>query len=243
MTHYLAIETATDVCSVAVLSGEEVVIEETLTAPRSHAENLVVMIQRVLDYAGINAVELAGIAVSKGPGSYTGLRIGVSAAKGLAFSHGIDLIGIPSLDALATNAIPLVSTGDTVIAAFNSRRNEVYLGLYEAQERLAHPLAEIASLQRDEIQDFVTAHSSADSRRVLVGEGAAFVNDCLAAATPAAAVIPVPMLMPSAGVIATMGAARHKTGLREDPGSFEPYYLNAFIPKARKKSIFDRLPF
>ncbi len=230
-------------CSVALLSGEEIVIEETLTAPRSHAENLVVMIQRVLAYAGITAQELAGIAVSKGPGSYTGLRIGVSAAKGLAFSHGIDLIGIPSLDALATNALPLVKTGDTVIAAFNSRRNEVYLGLYEAQGDTAHPLAEISSLQHDEIQAFVAAHQPADSQQVLVGEGATFVHDCLAAATPASVVIPVPMLMPSAGVIATMGAARHKMGLQEDPGSFEPYYLNAFIPKARKKSIFDRLPF
>lgn len=247
--HYLAIESATDVCSVAVLSGEDVVIELTLTAPRSHSENLVVMIQRALAYAGITVKELSGIAVSKGPGSYTGLRIGVSVAKGLAFSHNISLIGVSSLDALATGALPCVQTGDTIVTAFNSRRNEVYLCLYEAQADEAHQLAPIASLNKEEIGPFIMQHSPASEKRILVGEGAVFVEACLADSKETdskerrATVVPVPLLMPSAGVVATMGAARHKTGLQEDTGSFEPYYLNAFIPKARKKSIFDRLPF
>ncbi|MEM8485744.1 MAG: tRNA (adenosine(37)-N6)-threonylcarbamoyltransferase complex dimerization subunit type 1 TsaB [Bacteroidota bacterium] len=254
MTHYLAIETATDVCSVAVLSGDIVVFEHTLTARRSHSEHLVVMIQQALTYAGIKVKDLSGIAVSKGPGSYTGLRIGVSVAKGLAFSHNISLIGVPSLDALATGALPCAEPGAPIIAAFNSRRNEVYLGLFEAGEQAVVPLAPVTSLQKDEIGPFIAAHSRGDKSPLIVGEGAAFVAACLSSAMSEGSVdedagdntpviVPIPMLLPSASVVATMGAARHKTGLQDDTGSFEPYYLNAFIPKARKKSIFDRLPF
>lgn len=244
LKHYLGIETATDVCSVALLAGEDVVFEHTLTAPRSHSANLVLMVQRALAYAGIGVASLSGIAVSKGPGSYTGLRIGVSVAKGLAFSHSINLIGVPSLDALAMRVLPEVQTGDTIVTAFNSRRNEVYLGLYEALQDNVHQLAAVASLQKDEIGPFVAQHSPDTKLRVLAGEGAAFVAACLIeSGVKAETVLSAPFLIPSAGLVATMGAARHKTGLQDDPGSFEPYYLNAFIPKARKKSIFDRLPF
>lgn len=202
------------------------------------------MIERALNFAGIGVKALTGIAVSKGPGSYTGLRIGVSVAKGLAFSHNISLIGIPSLDALAMRALPEAQAGDTIVTAFNSRRNEVYLGLYEAQQQAIHPLAAVASLKKEEIEPFITQHSPTSKKRIIAGEGAGLVADCLAAAGGKAETVrPAPFLMPSAGIVATMGAARHKTGLQDDPGSFEPYYLNAFIPKARKKSIFDRLPF
>ena len=208
-----------------------------------HAEHLVVMMREALAYAGLGVQDLTGVAVSKGPGSYTGLRIGVSAAKGLVFSHDLYLIGVPSLEALATGAIPLAEPGDTVVTAFNSRRREVYLGMYRIENRQAIPVAGVVSLQEKEIAPFIAQHAPDIKRCVLAGEGAPFVAECLGTDATSCKVIPTAELLPSASVVATMGAARHKMGLHDDPGSFEPYYLNAFIPKARKKSVFDRLPF
>ncbi|MFK7847054.1 MAG: tRNA (adenosine(37)-N6)-threonylcarbamoyltransferase complex dimerization subunit type 1 TsaB [Rhodothermales bacterium] len=247
MASFLAIETATDVCSVAVLKGSQIAIEMVLTQPRAHSENLVPMIQDTLAHAGVASEELAGIVVSKGPGSYTGLRIGVSAAKGLAFAHQIDLIGVPSIEALATNATHYGSTGDLIAAAFNSRRNEVYLGLFETGAQASiKALGPIASLQQDEIAPFIASATSQtkEPHVIVVGEGGPFVADCLAPLGHIkVSLLPAHIVCPSASTIATLGAARHKIGLVDDLGSFEPFYLNEFIPKSRKKSIFDRLPF
>ncbi len=252
MPTYLAIETATDICSVAVLKDDRVEIEISLGRPRAHSENLVLMIKDALNYAQVSARELAGIIVSKGPGSYTGLRIGVSAAKGLAYAHGIGLVGVPSLEALAHNALKHTGSGATIATAFNSRRNEVYLGLFKVTEdNSISALTPVASLQLDEISSFIeAAHTSAQFPRPLViaGEGGAFVAAEMASLSGDGQpfnleVLPATLVKPSAGTVATLGAARHKTAGPDDTADFEPFYLNEFIPKSRKKSIFDRLPF
>ncbi len=247
MASFLAIETATDLCSVAVLKGSQIAIEMVLSQPRAHSENLVPMIKDVLAYADVPSESLTGIAVSKGPGSYTGLRIGVSAAKGLAFAHDIDLIGVPSMEALALSATHYGEAGDMIAAAFNSRRNEVYLGLFEIGAQASiKALTPTASLQQDEIAPFIAKISSQekDTRVIIIGEGGPFVAECLAPLEQVQArLLPAHIVCPTASTIATLGAARHKIGLVDDLDSFEPFYLNEFIPKSRKKSIFDRLPF
>ena len=254
MASFLAIESATDVCSVALLKNDHVVIEMALGTPRAHSENLVPMIQEALEYGEIKVQDLSGIVVSKGPGSYTGLRIGVSTAKGLAFSHKLDLIGVSSLEGLATGAMVHASEGDAILVAFNSRRNEVYLGLFiVSADNSLKPLGQIASLREDEIAPFISQHLSGESgepekyseKLFIAGEGALFVEKCLSQHTIPGKplVLPGNLLRPSAGMIATLGAARHKNGLIDALDSFEPFYLNEFIPKSRKKTIFDRLPF
>src|SRR5690554_576977 len=97
----LAIETATNVCSVAVAQSGRLRAEISLSRPRAHAEHLVPMIQDALRYADVRADQLQVVAVSSGPGSYTGLRIGVSTAKGLAEAVEAALVGVPTLMGLA----------------------------------------------------------------------------------------------------------------------------------------------
>ena len=231
-------------CSVAVLDEDRVPVEMTLVKPRSHSEHLAPMIKTALSYAAVSVQSLSGIVVSKGPGSYTGLRIGVSAAKGLAFSQGIDLIGVPSLEVLASEALSFAEAGDIVLCAFNSRRNEVYLGLYAVDDaRALNPIGNIVSIHQDDIADHVRASLSPYSKWVVAGEGGTLVAESLKKLHGNLYVIPPYLARPSASALATLGAERHRRGLLDDVAHFEPYYLNAFIPKKRTKSIFDRLPF
>ena len=105
MSLILNIETSTSVCSVALSEGEEVVFEKASFEGPSHAALLGVYMEEALEAAKSKGIKLDAVAVSSGPGSYTGLRIGVSVAKGLCFGYGIPLIGIHTLDILASAAI------------------------------------------------------------------------------------------------------------------------------------------
>ncbi len=120
----LCIETATTNCSVAIFEGVECVgLKEDASSGYSHNEQLHVFIQEVCKEAGINLTQLKAVAVSKGPGSYTGLRIGVSAAKGLCYALSIPLIVIETLAVLAEPALGL---SDIIIPMIDARRMEVY---------------------------------------------------------------------------------------------------------------------
>lgn len=130
----LAIETATDVCAVALLAaptsrpdGARVVASRRTDTPRAHAARLAPMIAEVLSEAGLAARELRTVAVSVGPGSFTGLRIGIGTATGLALATGAALVAVPTLDALVAAARDAGVPGD-LLAVLPSRRGEVYVG-------------------------------------------------------------------------------------------------------------------
>lgn len=135
----LGIETATDVCAVALLDGERVLVEAALHVPRSHGRRLAPLVAEALAHAGRDATALDRVAVSAGPGSYTGLRIGMGVAKGLALAADAVLVAVPTLDALADGA-----TGENVplVVALPSRRGEVYAAVYAH----AGPVREAAAL-------------------------------------------------------------------------------------------------
>lgn len=120
----LGIETATPVLGVALLDGAHVRLEITHNLGKTHGERLAPLIEQALREAGWRARDLDAVAVSSGPGSFTGLRIGLSTAKGLAFAAGCPLVGVPTLEALAANVAGLVSP------MIDARRGEVYAGLY-----------------------------------------------------------------------------------------------------------------
>ena len=130
MAYILNIETSTTNCSVSLSKkGETVVLKEDYNSNYSHAERLHIYIDDVLKEADVSLNELDAIAISKGPGSYTGLRIGVSAAKGLCFALDVPLITIPTLESLAHQ----VSTETGVIVSMlDARRMEVYSGVFDA---------------------------------------------------------------------------------------------------------------
>jgi tRNA threonylcarbamoyladenosine biosynthesis protein TsaB len=128
----LGIETATAVCSVALVKDGAVLAENTVNQRYAHAEKLFGFLDDVLERSGVTLQELQGIAVSIGPGSFTGLRIGLSAAKGLHAATGIPVVPVPTLEALARNCADEVRTAGigNILAVLDARREEVYWQLF-----------------------------------------------------------------------------------------------------------------
>ncbi|HEX7326231.1 MAG TPA: tRNA (adenosine(37)-N6)-threonylcarbamoyltransferase complex dimerization subunit type 1 TsaB [Rhodanobacteraceae bacterium] len=133
----LAIETATEVCSVALLHGDEL-IDRTEFAPRRHAELVLPMAEDLLAEAGVTRKQLDGIAVGRGPGAFTGVRLAVSVAQGLALALDLPVVPISSLAALAMQA---PNDGAAVLAAIDARRSEIYAGTFRfGADGLVQPL-------------------------------------------------------------------------------------------------------
>lgn len=146
----LGIETATPHGSVALYGEKGVVGELILLNERSHSEKLLPSIDILLKTVGLTPSDLSAVAVSKGPGSFTGIRIGVAAAKGLALSLGIPLYGIPSLEVLATNAAPGRGLVRPVIDA---RRREIFTALYDVGRTAITKVEEAAIVSYNELAD------------------------------------------------------------------------------------------
>ncbi|SIP97968.1 tRNA (adenosine(37)-N6)-threonylcarbamoyltransferase complex dimerization subunit type 1 TsaB [Aeromonas veronii] len=125
----LAVDTATEACSAALLVGDKQ-FSRWEEAPRDHTRKILPMVQAVLEDAGISLSDLDAIAFGRGPGSFTGVRIGISVAQGLAFGAGVPLIGISTLAAMAQGAYRL-DGAEQVLTAIDARMNEVYFGRYE----------------------------------------------------------------------------------------------------------------
>ncbi len=239
----LAIETATDVCGVALMEDARVTATLTLARPRRHAEQLVSLIRDALRYGGLEAGALGAVAVSMGPGSYTGLRIGVSTAKGLALAVGAQLVGVPTLEALAATALPAADPGDVVCAAFNARREEVYAAAFRVgADAGLTPLAETTALPTGDLPTWLPVQTA--GRLWLVGEGAPAAAEALAPTWGARLrALPPDAYPPDAAAVARLGHDRLARGETEDVGAFEPFYLKAFVARRNTRSAFERLPF
>jgi tRNA threonylcarbamoyl adenosine modification protein YeaZ len=222
----LAIDTALAACAAAVFDtdGGKVLASETLGMARGHAEALMPLVARVMDRAGVAFHQLDRIAVTAGPGSFTGLRVGISAARGIALVSGKPAVGVSTLAAYAAPHIAN-EAGNAVVAAIDARHGHVYLQvLASAGRTLVGP--HLASLD-----DAVRAATAAPAR--LVGSAAGL----LAAAWPAGAASPVLVEAEEAPAIvwvARLGAAASHTDVAPTP-----LYLRA--PDARPQDA-ARLP-
>ena len=226
MSKILCLETATTNCSVCVAAaGQVIAIKEENTANYSHAEQLHVFIDDVLEEASLKLSDLDAIAVSKGPGSYTGLRIGVSAAKGLCFSLDIPLISIPTLESMANHvALP---EGAVVIPVLDARRMEVYSAVFDAN------LNEIRETKAEIIDASSFAAYKTASQVHLVGNGA---EKCMAILGENKNFQFDPSLFPSAREMGRLAHKKFEAGQFEDVAYFEPFYLKDFIIQTKQKS-------
>ena len=217
MAVILSIETSTTNCSVSLSKeGEILVLKEDNNKGYSHAESLHLFMDDVLKQANAELNQLDAIAISKGPGSYTGLRIGVSTAKGLCFAIDKPLIAISTLESLSHKV--QVDEG-CIIPMLDARRMEVYSAVFDANHNLVRDV-EAQILNKDSFSEYL------DSAKVcFVGNGvdktetvidhpnAEFVKDEL----------------PSAEQMAQLAYHKYKIGDFEDVAYFEPYYLKDFI--------------
>jgi tRNA threonylcarbamoyladenosine biosynthesis protein TsaB len=211
------LETATTNCSVALSkNGVLVALKEDNSANYSHAEKLHVFIEELLEENSIGVSDLDAIAVSKGPGSYTGLRIGVSTAKGLCFSLEIPLIAIPTLTSLAAQ----VKLEDgMIVPMLDARRMEVYSVILDVA---LNPVRETRAQILDEhsFEEYLEK-----AKLVFIGNGVEkFQSICT---HPNAKFIEGKL--PSAREMCELAEIKYKKSDTEDVAYFEPYYLKDFI--------------
>ncbi|MCB0472462.1 MAG: tRNA (adenosine(37)-N6)-threonylcarbamoyltransferase complex dimerization subunit type 1 TsaB [Flavobacteriaceae bacterium] len=224
MSLILNIETATKNCSVSLAeNGTLILLKEENTGNYSHSEKLHVLINAALQEAGKSFKELDAVAVSKGPGSYTGLRIGVSAAKGLCFALDKPLISVPTLNLLARSIH--IEQGGVIVPMLDARRMEVYSAVYDtAYNQLREVRAEII----DE-QSFLEYLSS--GKVYFLGDGS---EKCQTVIRHANAVF-LEGYFPSAKDMTELSFDKYKKSDIEDVAYFEPYYLKDFIISKVKK--------
>ena len=216
MSYILNIETATKHCSVALAkNGETIFCKEIAELGYSHAEKLHTFIAEVLDKGGIVFNDLSAVAISKGPGSYTGLRIGVSAAKGLCYSLNIPLIAVDTLTVLANQV--LVNDG-LIVPLIDARRMEVYSAIFGSNGKMI----------REVLAEVLTENSFANYT-----ENIHFVGDCLEKAKTVLLkpnfVFHDEIIFPSAKEMSKLSFYQFQKNSFEDVAYFEPYYLKDFM--------------
>lgn len=223
MSLILNLETATTNCSVSLArDGNVIAIKEHDTPNYSHSEQLHVFIEEVLQEASLTLNDIDAIAVSKGPGSYTGLRIGVSSAKGLCFALDIPLISIATLQSMAhqnsTNAY------DFIIPLLDARRMEVYATVFDSE------LNEIRETRAEIIDENSFSEYAQQGRVLLVGSGAQKCQGLLEHSNINFNLNAVP----SAKEMGGLSYKKFLNGDFEDLAYFEPFYLKDFILQKKK---------
>jgi tRNA threonylcarbamoyladenosine biosynthesis protein TsaB len=224
----LSIETATPVCSVALHSnGILTGILETFT-DKSHSSNLVPMVNELLKDKGIGYSELNAVAVSMGPGSYTGLRIGVSTAKGICFARNIPLIGVSTLEALARQALNKCGDPEAFYCPMlDARRMEVYAMLVDSAGKITMPESAI-------IIDEKSFSETLEKKRIIFfGPGSDKCRDLLSGQPNG---VFAGDYYTSASSVGEIAFERYNRQEFENTELFEPFYLKEFhttIPKSR----------
>ncbi len=224
MAIILHLETATTNCSVSISKGNDTIaLKENNAASYSHSEQLHIFIKEALKEASLSFSDLDAVAISKGPGSYTGLRIGVSAAKGLCFALGLPLISVPTLQSMA-HQVPL-KQGELVIPVLDARRMEVYSCVYDANyDEIRETRAEI--VDEESFKDYIS-----DEKVYVVGSGA---EKCRGVVQHPNFIFDE-SVVPSAKDMVSMAFKKYESKQFEDVAYFEPYYLKDFVLQKKKK--------
>lgn len=230
MARILLIDTSTSDFSVAISEDGAVARSLRSDTPRSQAAMLAPMVKELMDGASLRATDLDAVCISKGPGSYTGLRVGTSTAKGICFGAGIPLLGIGTLDLLAAQAVRegLVPEGCShVIPMVDARRMEVFSAVFSAGG-VRESVTEATVIGPDSFADL----RAGGGVLLLTGDGAAKCADVLRGDD-----ICIAPLSPDASAMAPAAEAAYNEKRLEDIAYFEPFYLKDFVATVGKKLL------
>ena len=216
----LLLETATTSCSVALSEYGELVAVKELNERNIHASHITLFIDEVMKLAGKNYSDLDAVAVSKGPGSYTGLRIGVSTAKGLCFALDIPLLGINTLEAMTAGFLEKIDISDSalLVPMIDARRMEVYTGIFENDLKVIEPV-------NAKIVDEFSFDQYKDRDLYLFGDGADKFKELFANQSN----IHFIDFVNSASNLNMLACKRLKENDTENLAYFEPFYLKDFL--------------
>lgn len=228
MSIILCIETGTEVCSVSLSNNSEIIDIRESVEPQAHARLLSVFIDELLRNNNLTASDLAAVAVSEGPGSYTGLRIGVSTAKGICYGASIPMLAVSSLQALAHGAIAqAVASSDALFCPMiDARRMEVYTALFHADGTLA------TSIEAQIIDEKSFENELKDKTIFFFGNGASKCSSVIS--HPNARFIEVKH---SAANMVPIAEQLLRDGQHVDVAYFEPFYLKDFVVTKSKKNL------
>ncbi|MEM6526432.1 MAG: tRNA (adenosine(37)-N6)-threonylcarbamoyltransferase complex dimerization subunit type 1 TsaB [Bacteroidota bacterium] len=226
MAPILSIETSTTVCSVAIHDDGKIKASSTYYIDKSHSTVLIPTIDTLIIRSGYDKSDLSAVALSKGPGSYTGLRIGTSTAKGLCFALDIPLIAVGTLEGLAKQVAPFLDLDVRLCPMLDARRMEVYTCI------LDNDLSVVKDVHPAIIDDTSFKKELDGSKVVFFGNGA---HKCREVIKHQNAIF-IDGIEPSAEEIGYLAYTKFQESAFEDLAYFEPFYLKEFratVPKAR----------
>jgi tRNA threonylcarbamoyl adenosine modification protein YeaZ len=213
----LAIDTTTDTASIALVRDSEVLAELTWRSGLNHTVELLPNLAHLLNRNKLNLQSISGIIVAKGPGSFNGLRVGISTAKGLAFSLGIPIVGISTLEA---EAYQHAGTGLPICPVFNAGRGEIASAMYQMQ---GNKWCELAT---EHITTVETLCSQITTKTIFCGEFIPIIASQLRKQLRERAVVPtLAFRLRRASFSAELGIKRLKAGDYDDPATLQPIYL------------------
>lgn len=226
MDNIIFIETSTELCSAAIASDGKIISYKESTKPREHASLTAVFIDEMLKETGMKVSDCSAVCVSMGPGSYTGLRVGVSTAKGLCFGAGIPMLAVGTLDTLVWQASDRTDYKH-IIPMIDARRMEIYTAIFAPDGK--------------QLTDTEAKIIDADSFSDLLEEGPVlFIGD---AAEKCSKVILHPnahfeQCCPKASSMLIPAMAEYKEKRFKDVAYFEPFYLKDFVATTSRKKLF-----
>ena len=223
MERIILIETSTALCSVALAEEGNIVAYRESSAPKAHASLTAVFIQEMLSERGLTMADCDAVCVSMGPGSYTGLRVGVSTAKGLCFGSGKPLLAVGTLDTLVAQAD---SDARFIIPMVDARRMEVYTAVFENGIQLTETAPVI-------IDENSFAEYLEQGPCLFIGDGAGKCADVIKHQNASFC-----QCWPKASSMLSPATAAYKEKRFEDVAYFEPFYLKEFVATVSKKKLF-----
>jgi len=213
----LAIDTSTETASIALAEDGEVLAELTWRCGQNHSVELLPRLTHLLNQTGANLQSVSCIIVARGPGSFNGLRVGISTAKGLAFSLGIPVVGIGTLE---VEAYPHAETGLPICPIFDAGRGEIATAMYQKKRNRWCQLA------AEHITTIDILCSQITTKTVFCGEFIPFIATQLRKQLKQRAVIPPPAArLRRAGFLVELGQRRLKAGNYDNPATLQPIYL------------------
>jgi tRNA threonylcarbamoyladenosine biosynthesis protein TsaB len=215
----LAIETSSNLCSIAIAKEDAILLEYTLATPNSHDQFLAELTKRAFIDLQIDFPDIAAVAISSGPGSFTGLRIGAAFAKGICFDDGIKLVPVPTLSSLAYACKEFASVlGKRIIAIMHSHKDIYFIQEFTID---GNPVSEVSAAELGELRNIIYETD------LVVGPGAEQINKGISFES---------LNYPSASKIAKLGWKLFCDGNHVPSQDFVPSYFMNFTPKFKSKS-------
>lgn len=223
----LLLETSGSLCSVALARDGKVIASRLSSEPRAHASLTAVFVKEVLKQAGVQLKDCSAVCLSSGPGSYTGLRVGSSTAKGLCFGANLPLISLCTLDILVRSALKQEQRYDYIVPMLDARRMEVYTAIFEGSKGQRLGEIEAKVIEADSFSELLQK-----GRVLFIGDGALKCKDTIKH--------PNASFMDCQALATDMAEAAYELsqkGKFEDIAYFEPLYLKDFVATVSKKNV------